>query len=943
MGRASLLRAFLRAFLSLLVACITLVSDLQPLAPARVAAHVRVQPPDIAPNQLLIGYQPGTPEAIREALVAQRGGRIVQHLTRISVDLVELPPSNVLGTAAATFADADAVRYVEPNYRYQIAATPDDTRWGDLWGLRAINAPTAWDTTTGSGEVVVGVVDTGIDYTHPDLAANVWTAPSGWNVGGCAVGTHGFRSINGAASCDPADDHGHGTHIAGTIGARGNNGQGVVGVNWQVKLMGLKFLNNQGIGNTSDAIAALDYALATRQAGVNLRVLNLSWGETSPSLSLRAALAQTDAASILVIAAAGNRGTNNDDAPYYPASYGTAPDNLPNIVAVTGINQNGVRPSDFFNYGPNSVHLAAPGVGIWSTAPGVAAYSALDGTSMAAAHVSGAAALLLSAPGFGTLSAAQLKTRLLACGDTMNGAPKTITNRRLNVARALSYSGCATPFLTVTTMAAPPDTGAITVAPAGDTYLAGTVITLTATPQPGYRFSSWKVDGFGGGDSNPLSITVTHDHLIEASFAKEVYVLGLTATAGGQVSATPAAENYAAGTTVELLATPTAGNIFVGWTVDGADFGGVNPLSLTMDHNRNARASFAPVSSPGTTFSLDLATLGTGTVAADPPAGPYDAGSQVTLTATATQGSVFTGWTIDGLPGGTNDTLILTMSANRTVRANFAPAAVLLLSWTQGGNVRTDAAPWSGGSPYPLGTGITLTANPNGDYVFAGWTIDNTFQGWANPLTLTVDGPHTVVANFAKRRHFTDLPPGPPPYEAISQLAARLIILGYNDDTFGPTDTTQRAQMAALIARAMGWGEEDHGNTFTDDLGIDPTLWRNVGTLAHYGVAKGYGDGTFGTVDRVLQAQVISFITRGMVAKGRWVAATTDDPALYPDVPAVSGHRLDLITYHRNAGTIPGTVPTQPWATWSAPATRGWFAEALWQAIDRYFGVDRVP
>ena len=705
--------------------------------------------------------------------------------------------------------------------------------------------------------------------------------------------------------------------------------------------MGLKFLNSEGVGNTSDAIAVLDYAVAAKQAGVNLRVLNLSWGETNGSEPLRAALERTNAAGILVIAAAGNSGANNDDRPIYPASYGTAPDNLPNIIAVTGSTQIGTRETSL-NYGRNSVHLAAPGVDIWSTVPG-SDYKSLYGTSMAAAYVSGAAALLLSGPGLGGLSAAQLKKRLLACGDSMAGTPQLITDRRLNVARALAYTDCVEPLYTVTAQVLVAGSGTIAMAPAGVSYLAGTVVTFTATAQPGYRLSNWRVDGFDGGMGNPLSITVSHNHVIEASFEKVVYVLNRSANAGGQTSVTPSSGSYEAGTVVALLATPDAGNVFVGWTVDGVDRGAVNPLSLPMDRDRNAHATFAPSGSSGTRFALDLAALGPGTVAAAPPSGPHDAGSIVTLTATAAQGAVFTGWTIDGLPGGTGNTLIVTMVADRTVRANFATAATFLLSWTQGGGVRTDAAPWAGGSPYPLGTTITLTANTNSDYVFAGWTIDGAFQGWANPLTLTVAGAHTVVANFAKRRHFTDLPPGPPPYEAVSQLAARLIILGYTDDTFGPTDTTQRAQMAALIARAMGWGQEDHGNTFTDDLGIDPTLWRNVGTLAHYRVARGYGDGTFGTVDKVLQAQVISFIARGMVAKGRWVAATADDPTLYPNVPVSSGHRLDLITYHRNAGAVPGTVATQPWAGWNAPATRGWFAEALWQALDRYFAVDRVP
>jgi hypothetical protein len=180
---------------------------------------------------------------------------------------------------------------------------------------------------------------------------------------------------------------------------------------------------------------------------------------------------------------------------------------------------------------------------------------------------------------------------------------------------------------------------------------------------------------------------------------------------------------------------------------------------------------------------------------------------------------------------------------------------------------------------------------------------------------------------------FCDASPSTPYYEAIAQLASRGIIRGYANGCFGPNDTTLRGQMAALIARAMGWDAEDHGNHFLDRGSVDVDLWRNVGTLAFYNVARGFPDGTYKPTAPVLNAQVISFITRAMVAKGYW-QPQPDDPALYPNVPAASGHRKDLITYYTHAGAVPGSDPFAAWPQWNQPSARGWFAQALWQAFN---------
>jgi len=178
--------------------------------------------------------------------------------------------------------------------------------------------------------------------------------------------------------------------------------------------------------------------------------------------------------------------------------------------------------------------------------------------------------------------------------------------------------------------------------------------------------------------------------------------------------------------------------------------------------------------------------------------------------------------------------------------------------------------------------------------------------------------------------------------DAIDQLAVRGIVKGYADGSFGPNDTTLRAQMAALIARAMGWDAEDHGNPFPDRGAVDDSLWRNVGTLAFYGVARGYSDGTYDPTAPVLRAQVVSFITRAMVAKGYW-AQQPENPALYTDVPVSSGHRGDLATYVHYVGGLPDVGAGASFTTWDQSSTRGWFARTLWDALKTQFARTTLP
>ena len=247
-----------------------------------------------------------------------------------------------------------------------------------------------------------------------------------------------------------------------------------------------------------------------------------------------------------------------------------------------------------------------------------------------------------------------------------------------------------------------------------------------------------------------------------------------------------------------------------------------------------------------------------------------------------------------------------------------------------------------GTSAYPGGAVAALVPTPGDGQIFTGWAVDGKHGGWANPLTIAMIGDSDVTAVFAARPVFGDVPPDAGAWEAIGQLAARGIIRGYGDGNFGPGDLVLRAQMAALIARAMGWDSEEHDTPFGDRGEVDDALWRNVGTLAYYRVARGYGDGTYAPLANVLNIQVVAFIARAMVARGYW-RRQDDNPALYPNVPASSGHREDIATYVNYAGPIRGTgAPESAWEGWDQAATRGWFAFVQWQALDSYWRVDQV-
>ena len=361
---------------------------------------LRFDPAEFANDRILVRYRPDLDaNAVTPALAGTSNGPAIGLVPGLRV--VSLAPGIAVADALASYRADARVLYAEPDAVVRIDTTPNDPKYtdGTLWGLNNtgqsngkadadIDAPEAWGVTTGSASTIVAVIDTGVDYNHPDLAANIWTntAEATGRPGvdddgdGYIDDVHGYDFINNDP--DPLDDNSHGTHVSGTIGAIGNNGTGVVGVNWNVKIMALKFLGSNGSGYLSDGIRALDYAVAKGAS-----ISNNSYGGGGYDQAFADAIENARLSGHIFVAAAGNDSNNSESNPAYPASYPSA-----NVISVAATDRNDNLAS-FSNYGATTVDLAAPGVSIYSTVPN-GGYGTKSGTSMATPHVVGVAALV---------------------------------------------------------------------------------------------------------------------------------------------------------------------------------------------------------------------------------------------------------------------------------------------------------------------------------------------------------------------------------------------------------------------------------------------------------------------------------------------------------------------------------------------------------------------
>jgi subtilisin family serine protease len=447
-------------------------------------------------RDLLIQFSGLTPLSRAQTILASVGASSLRRFDHLNAEHGRLAPGRSMAEALAALSRFPEVVAAQPDFERRIdSASANDPYWldGSLWGLNRIGANQVWASiTTGGSNVVIADLDTGVNYLHPDLAANMWHNPNEIPANGIdddgngyVDDVYGIDTANG--DTDPMDDYGHGTHTAGTFAAVGNNGVGVAGINWNAKILACKFMTADGRGFDSAAVACFNYLVALKQHGVNVRVSSNSWGAArsgSPASVLKNAIDTAGANGIINIFAAGNAGTNNDASPFDPASMTSS-----SIISVAA-SDSGDNRAGFSNYGLTSVDLAAPGVDILSTWGN--GYGYASGTSMAAPHVAGAAAMLASLDP--SLSVDALKMLLMQQVDPLPAWNSLVASGgRLNLFRAAS--GLAAP-------PQPPPAGRLNVALAAN----GGVATASSSYNSGYspagaingdrRGTGW---GSGGG------------------------------------------------------------------------------------------------------------------------------------------------------------------------------------------------------------------------------------------------------------------------------------------------------------------------------------------------------------------------------------------------------------------------------------------------------------
>ena len=537
-----------------------------------------------------------------------------------------IAPSQTINQTLQSLLADPAVEYAEPNYilTSQNHVVPNDPRFNQLWGLyntaqpgTDVNVMEAWHTQTG-GDVVVAVIDSGLALSHREFANNVWVNPGEIRNNGIDDDGNGY--VDDWRGWDfvnddnyPLDDNDHGSHVSGTIAAQGDNGIGVVGVNWRAKIMPLKFMNNFGRGTIANAIRAIEYAVAN-----GAKVSNHSWGGTGFSTALSNAIAAANRAGHLVVAAAGNSGNNSDNLPIYPAAY-----NLPNIISVAATDQND-RLATFSNFGARSVDLGAPGVDIVSTIRN-SNYASFSGTSMATPYVTGAAALLLAQNS--ALTAAQLKAAIMNSVDpiaALNG--RSVSGGRLNITQALAQIA---------------PTVNIEVTPATSQLEIGRTLQFTAAG--GTAPYSWSVD-------NPAVANINANGVLTALSAGTVQVTATDANndsgSSGNITVTtpvisvsPSNQTIAQGQTIQLTA--SGGTAPYSWSVTDPSIAAINANGLLVGltggvtqvtaSDANGISGSTQVTVAQLTVSPNSATLAVGQ----------------TLQFTATNGVVPYSWSVD--------------------------------------------------------------------------------------------------------------------------------------------------------------------------------------------------------------------------------------------------------------------------------------------------------
>jgi thermitase len=412
----------------------------------------QVREPKANKAEVFVRFRSGVSDERIQAITGRFHDLVEDRTEAVSgLDLIEDEDGRDVEALLEEYRALPEVEYAEKVFDIKLEETstnykpvlPNDERFSEQWALANegqngglagadISALSAWATTRGSDKIVVAVLDSGVDYTHPDLVRNIWRRPEIIKQYedkdlGTIDDVRGYNALDNDG--DPMDENGHGTHCAGIIGAEGGNNLGITGVNWTVQIMPLRFMDANGSGTTKDAIEAINYVIDRRKAGVNVRVISASWGSTQKSQALEDVIKQAYEAGILFVAASGNSSVDTDRNPHYPSSY-----NVGNVISVAALDRNDQLTS-FSNYGLKTVHIAAPGKDILSTWL-ENGFREASGTSMATPVVAGVAALVLSKNP--NMSVDDLRKHLLESVDKLPSVKgKVVTGGRINAAKAV--------------------------------------------------------------------------------------------------------------------------------------------------------------------------------------------------------------------------------------------------------------------------------------------------------------------------------------------------------------------------------------------------------------------------------------------------------------------------------------------------------------------------
>ena len=631
-------------------------------------------------GEILLQFSPTLNAEQRRSVLRGRNATPIRWFEALGIEHARVPPGIAVAAAVGGFRGLPGVLNVQPNYirRAIPGPPPNDPFWldGSMWGLNKIQAPAAWTNfTAGDGSVIIADIDTGVDYTHPDLAANIWRNPfeipnNGFDDDGNGYvdDVHGIDSVN--HDSDPMDDQGHGTHTSGTIAAVGNNGIGVTGVNWNAKVLSCKFLSAEGSGTDAGAIECFDYILAMKMNGVNIRVTSNSWGAQRgsgpPATSLQAAIDAVGAAGIVNVFGAGNDSSNNDVAPFDPASYSS-----PSIISVASSGSSDRR-SFFSNYGATSVDLAAPGENILSTYPG-GDYQYSSGTSMATPHVAGVAALLAKMDP--TLSVPAIKSLIL---DNVDKSAKwnglVVSGGRLNAYRAASAVGTVPnnepPIATLTS----PAEGSIFKAP-----VSISVGAIASDSDGSIQHVTFYANG------SPIGTAASSPYAIGWNAAPGTYTLTAVATDDRWATTTSAPVHISVADNsppTVAITNPAAGSVFAG------------PAQIAID----ATAADSDGSIQHVAFFADGVLLGTDQtepygVTWNAPMGPHTLTVQATDNLGATATSAPVSITVNPLAGRINVARTTNggvATASSTLNSNYPPSGAINgdrkgLNWGAGG------------------------------------------------------------------------------------------------------------------------------------------------------------------------------------------------------------------------------------------------------------------